>query len=245
MRHEVIEDLVAKHIPERAYAEQWDAAGLKDGVAPASSTSTCRSSEWAKPKKASTKPISASASRTAADKAAAERAERFGREIMPYVERSGRAADARPSVARAHRQPRPPAFRHRLPRLCPARPAAGIQVGSLRAVPGAAGNLRQAVTAPADARRTGPARRPRLPDPALPSWRAITSTARPARTSSAKAAFRAAEVTVAPENRDPQRPVHLGQGRPQRSLPLRLGQEVQALPRRLRAGLILVGRDQR
>ena len=33
MRHEVVEDLVAKHIPERAYAEQWDVAGLKDGIA--------------------------------------------------------------------------------------------------------------------------------------------------------------------------------------------------------------------
>jgi len=29
MRHEVITDLVAKHIPPNAYAEQWDAAGLR------------------------------------------------------------------------------------------------------------------------------------------------------------------------------------------------------------------------
>ena len=28
MRHQVIEDLVTKHIPEKAYAEQWDAEGL-------------------------------------------------------------------------------------------------------------------------------------------------------------------------------------------------------------------------
>ena len=27
MRHEVIDDLVAKHIPENAYPEQWDIAG--------------------------------------------------------------------------------------------------------------------------------------------------------------------------------------------------------------------------
>ena len=32
MRQDVIDDLVAKHIPENAYAEQWDAAGLKEGV---------------------------------------------------------------------------------------------------------------------------------------------------------------------------------------------------------------------
>ncbi|TCT05882.1 protein translocase subunit secA [Tepidamorphus gemmatus] len=32
MRHQVVEDLVARHIPEKAYAEQWDAAGLKQKV---------------------------------------------------------------------------------------------------------------------------------------------------------------------------------------------------------------------
>src|SRR5262249_48921444 len=30
MRHEVVEDLVDQHIPERAYAEQWDVVGLHD-----------------------------------------------------------------------------------------------------------------------------------------------------------------------------------------------------------------------
>ncbi|MEA2902808.1 MAG: preprotein translocase subunit SecA, partial [Alphaproteobacteria bacterium] len=30
MRHAFIDDLVAKHVPEHAYAEQWDTAGLKD-----------------------------------------------------------------------------------------------------------------------------------------------------------------------------------------------------------------------
>ncbi|HEY4345188.1 MAG TPA: preprotein translocase subunit SecA [Parvibaculum sp.] len=32
MRHQVIDGLVAAHIPEKAYAEQWDAAGLKEAV---------------------------------------------------------------------------------------------------------------------------------------------------------------------------------------------------------------------
>src|SRR3974377_706785 len=31
MRHTVIDDLVAKHVPENAYPEQWDAAGLREG----------------------------------------------------------------------------------------------------------------------------------------------------------------------------------------------------------------------
>ena len=30
MRHDVVHDLVAKHIPENAYAEQWDAVGLRE-----------------------------------------------------------------------------------------------------------------------------------------------------------------------------------------------------------------------
>jgi preprotein translocase subunit SecA len=33
MRLQVLEELVARHIPENAYAEQWDTAGLKDEVA--------------------------------------------------------------------------------------------------------------------------------------------------------------------------------------------------------------------
>ncbi len=32
MRHQVIDDLIAKHIPERAYAEQWDTEGLEEEV---------------------------------------------------------------------------------------------------------------------------------------------------------------------------------------------------------------------
>ena len=30
MRHAFVDDLVAKHVPEHAYAEQWDVAGLKE-----------------------------------------------------------------------------------------------------------------------------------------------------------------------------------------------------------------------
>jgi len=32
MRHAFVEDVVAKHIPEHVYAEQWDVAGLKEDV---------------------------------------------------------------------------------------------------------------------------------------------------------------------------------------------------------------------
>jgi preprotein translocase subunit SecA len=42
MRHEVIDGLVKLHIPERAYAEQWNVTELKKGVRPIS-ISICRS----------------------------------------------------------------------------------------------------------------------------------------------------------------------------------------------------------
>jgi len=32
MRHQVVRELVARHIPEKAYAEQWDSAGLREAV---------------------------------------------------------------------------------------------------------------------------------------------------------------------------------------------------------------------
>ena len=32
LRHQVVRELVTRHIPEKAYAEQWDAAGLKEAI---------------------------------------------------------------------------------------------------------------------------------------------------------------------------------------------------------------------
>ena len=58
-------------------------------------------------------------------------------------------------------------------------------------------------------------------------WRRsrISTPASPRRT------FAAAGARAGAEPRDPADPDELGQGRPQRALPLRLGQEIQALPR--------------
>ena len=43
MRRHVIDDLVATHIPEKSYAEQWDIAGLQARRCRIFSVSTCRS----------------------------------------------------------------------------------------------------------------------------------------------------------------------------------------------------------
>ncbi|MEM6464093.1 MAG: preprotein translocase subunit SecA [Pseudomonadota bacterium] len=86
MRHDVIEDLVAKHIPEKAYAEQWDLQGLTEGTQKFLNLDV-PVAEWAAEEGIAEDDIRARLTE-AADKAATERAERFGPEIMTYVEKS-------------------------------------------------------------------------------------------------------------------------------------------------------------
>jgi preprotein translocase subunit SecA len=86
MRQDVIDELVAKHIPETAYAEQWDAAGLLEG---------CRQflnldlpiADWVKEEGIDEEAIRQRITE-AADAAAKDRLDRFGPEVMTYVERS-------------------------------------------------------------------------------------------------------------------------------------------------------------
>jgi preprotein translocase subunit SecA len=86
MREDVIGDLVARHIPERAYAEQWDAGGLKEGAAQHLNLDL-PVEEWVKEEGIAEEEISERITK-AADEAARDRAERFGPDIMAYVEKS-------------------------------------------------------------------------------------------------------------------------------------------------------------
>ena len=86
MRNEVIEVLVTKHIPERAYAEQWNAAELKEDVRRLINLDL-PIEEWVQEEGIGEEDIRERITQ-AADQAAAERRERFGPEIMNYVERS-------------------------------------------------------------------------------------------------------------------------------------------------------------
>ncbi len=86
MRSEVIDDMVARHIPEKAYAEQWDTAALKEDVRTHLNLDL-PVDEWAAEEGIDEEAIRERLSE-AADKAAAERAERFGPEIMTYVEKT-------------------------------------------------------------------------------------------------------------------------------------------------------------
>ncbi|CAH0342305.1 preprotein translocase subunit SecA [Rhizobium sp. CECT 9324] len=86
MRHEVIETMVAIHIPEHAYVEQWDVQGLKQKVAMTLNLDL-PIEEWAAEEGIAEDDILTRITE-AADKAAADKAERFGGELMAYVERS-------------------------------------------------------------------------------------------------------------------------------------------------------------
>ena len=86
MRQDVVENLVRLHIPEHAYAEQWDVDGLKKGVLEQLNLDL-PIDEWAAEEGLDEKDILERLQK-ATDEAAAARAERFGPEIMTYVERS-------------------------------------------------------------------------------------------------------------------------------------------------------------
>ena len=86
MRHEVIEDIVALRIPKDAYAEKWDIAGLKEDIVTKLNLDL-PVEEWAKEEGIAEEEFE-NRIKEAADKAAADRAERFGPQIMTYVEKS-------------------------------------------------------------------------------------------------------------------------------------------------------------
>ncbi len=86
MRQDLIDDLVAKCIPETAYAEQWDAAGLKDGALQHLNLDL-PIEEWVKEEGIDEEQIRERITKLAND-AAQERSDRFGPEVMTYVERS-------------------------------------------------------------------------------------------------------------------------------------------------------------
>ncbi len=86
MRQDVIDDMVTKHIPETAYAEQWDVKGLREAVR-TNLNLDLPVDEWAMEEGIEEEAMRERLTE-AANKAAAERAERFGPDVMAYVEKS-------------------------------------------------------------------------------------------------------------------------------------------------------------
>ena len=86
MRHSVIGDLVAKHIPEAAYPEQWDAKGLREEVKNLFGLDL-PVDEWAKEEGIADEEVRERIVRTA-DETMAGKVAKYGAEIMRYVEKS-------------------------------------------------------------------------------------------------------------------------------------------------------------
>ena len=86
MRHEMIEELVAKRMPERAYPEQWETAELTEEIREFLNLDLPIAA-WAEEEGIDDADVRQRIL-DAADKAFAEKEQRFGPDIMRYIERS-------------------------------------------------------------------------------------------------------------------------------------------------------------
>ena len=86
MRHDVIEDIVARHIPENAYPEQWDSAGLEQEVRDILNLDLPVVA-WTAEEGIADEEIRARLTK-AADEAAEERTARFGPEVATQIEKA-------------------------------------------------------------------------------------------------------------------------------------------------------------
>jgi len=86
MREQVTQEMVSRHIPERAYAEQWDAPGLQEEVTKVFALEL-PVVQWAKEEGIADEEIRERIM-DAVKRRAAERAANFGPEIMRYLEKA-------------------------------------------------------------------------------------------------------------------------------------------------------------
>jgi preprotein translocase subunit SecA len=86
MRHTVIDDLVAKHVPENAYPEQWDTKGLKEELKRVLNIDL-PVDEWAKEEGIADEEIFARVERRA-DEHMASKVAQWGTDVIRYVEKS-------------------------------------------------------------------------------------------------------------------------------------------------------------
>jgi preprotein translocase subunit SecA len=86
MRHTVIDDLVAKHVPENAYPEQWDAVGLREELKRVLGLDL-PTDEWAKEEGIADEEIFTRVERRADEHMAAKVAQ-WGPDVIRYIEKS-------------------------------------------------------------------------------------------------------------------------------------------------------------
>lgn len=86
MRHAFIDDLVAKHVPEHAYAEQWDTAGLKEELKRVLDLDL-PVEDWAKEEGIADEEL-LTRIETRADEHMAAKVAQWGPDVMRYVEKT-------------------------------------------------------------------------------------------------------------------------------------------------------------
>ncbi len=86
MRHTVIDDLVAKHVPENAYPEQWDVAGLREELKRVLNLDL-PVDEWAKEEGIADEELFTRVERRA-DEHMATKVAQWGSDVIRYVEKS-------------------------------------------------------------------------------------------------------------------------------------------------------------
>src|SRR6185312_5648751 len=86
MRHTVVDDLVAKHVPENAYPEQWDSKGLREEVKRVFDLDL-PVDEWAKEEGIADEELQSRIERRADEHMAAKVAQ-WGPDVVRYVEKS-------------------------------------------------------------------------------------------------------------------------------------------------------------
>jgi preprotein translocase subunit SecA len=86
MRHSVIEDMVTKHLPANAYAEQWDVAGLDEALRGVL-TLDLPVKDWAKEEGITDEEVRERIERRA-DEWMASKVAKWGPDVMRYVEKS-------------------------------------------------------------------------------------------------------------------------------------------------------------
>jgi preprotein translocase subunit SecA len=86
MRHQVLEEIVAKHIPEKSFIEQWDNAGLKEDMQ-ATFDLDLPIADWVKEEGIGEEEVRERLIR-AADEKAAKKAADFGPQVMRQIEKA-------------------------------------------------------------------------------------------------------------------------------------------------------------
>ena len=243
MRHSVVEDLVAKHIPANAYAEQWDINGLDTALREVL-TLDMPVKDWAKEEGIADEEMKERIERRA-DEHMAGKVAKWGPDVMRYVEKS------------ILLQTVDHLWREHLVMLEHLRQVIGLRgygqrdplneykAEAFSLFEAMMSRLREAVTG--QLMRVEIVQQPPEEPPAqqLPYMEAhkVDPDHRRRRVGARFGAHagrrRQRRARWRTSRAQSERPHELGQGRPQRAVPLRLRQEIQALPRQVRLRLRL------